>query len=210
MSDSDKTEVQKPAVAKPEAGGLPPLGDGFAVASLVLGILSCLFFWFMPLCGLFAALSVFLGRVAQRRIAATQNGRPGARSWATAGITLSLTGVLICVVSLGSCFLAAHYLAADGKKEYGKAIHDLESDPDFEKNVKELHEELDKLDDGSAPDGSAKDGSSKDVAVNDGTGKVDKLVSLKQDSPDGGSADTTSGAGSPAKGSDKNADKHAE
>lgn len=131
-------------------------GDGLAVASLVLGILACLFFWLIPFCGAFAVLSVFLGRVAQRRLARIPGTRPGARGWATAGITLAMTGLLVCLTSYGACFLVARKFAADGKKEYGKAIKELERDPEFEKNVKDLRDELDKLDNDKAASGDDK------------------------------------------------------
>jgi hypothetical protein len=105
----------------------------------------------MPFCGVFAVLSVFLGRIAQRRLTRVPGTRPGARGWATAGITLALTGLIICLTSYGACFLVARKFAADGKKEYGKAIKELERDPEFEKNVKDLREELDKLDNEKPP-----------------------------------------------------------
>ena len=153
------TEPTTPGTPAPGPKGPTPQnrsGDGLAVASLVLGILACLFFWLIPFCGAFAVLSVFLGRVAQRRLARIPGARPGARGWATAGITLAMTGLLVCLTSYGACFLVARKFAADGKKEYGKAIKELERDPEFEKNVKDLRDELDKLDSDKAVDADGK------------------------------------------------------
>ncbi len=121
-------------------------GDGLAVASLVLGILACLSFWIFPVCLAFAGVGFALGRVAQRRLA-IQPTRPVARSWATAGVVLSAAGFLLSLALTVSCFVVAKRFASDeGQKEFGKAIQEMENDPEFKKQLNGLHDELEKLD----------------------------------------------------------------
>ena len=119
--------------------------EGVAVASLVLGVLSCMTFWLFPVCAAFGAVSVFLGRLYLQRLAKKQ-ARASAKGWANAGIVLSLAGVVLSLATYAACVIVSQRWANEGKREYSKAIEELEKDPDFEKDVKELREELDKLD----------------------------------------------------------------
>lgn len=122
-------------------------GDGLAVASLVLGILACLSFWVFPLCAAFAVVALVLGRVSQKRLGVDPSARRGARGWATAGIVLALSGFLLSVVLLVSCVFVANRVASEGQKEFGRAIQELESDPEIKKQLDDLRQELDKLED---------------------------------------------------------------
>ncbi|MCC6807619.1 MAG: DUF4190 domain-containing protein [Deltaproteobacteria bacterium] len=120
--------------------------DGLAVASLVLGILACISFWIFPVCAIFAVVSVLLGRVAQRRMRQATPLRPAARSWATAGIVLSFSGVLLSSALLGSCYCLVQDAAKKGQLEFSKEIQDLEKDPEFKRQLEELRKDVKALD----------------------------------------------------------------
>lgn len=125
--------------------GSKTTSEGVAVASLVLGVLSCMTFFLFPVCAAFGAVSVFLGRLYLHRLAKKQ-ARASAKGWANAGIVLSIAGVVLSLATYGACVVISQRWASEGKREHSKAIEELEKDPDFEKDVKELREELDKLD----------------------------------------------------------------
>lgn len=132
-------------MAEPTTTNEGKTSEGVAVASLVLGVLSCMTFWLFPVCAAFGAVSVFLGRLYLQRLAKKQ-ARASAKGWANAGIVLSLAGVVLSLATYAACVIVSQRWANEGKREYSKAIEELEKDPDFEKDVKELREELDKLD----------------------------------------------------------------
>jgi hypothetical protein len=137
----------------PSSQGAPPAKeaphvrptDGLAVASLVLGILACVSFWIPPVCAIFAVIAVVLGRVAQNRLRLAP-GRPGARSWATAGIVLSISGVLLSLILYASCICMVQDAAEKGQDEFRKEIQDLEKDPEFKRQLEELRKDVKALD----------------------------------------------------------------
>jgi hypothetical protein len=147
LSDFDRNEPENRA---PTAVAPVRPADGLAVASLVLGILACVSFWIPPVCAIFAVISVIMGRVAQNRMrihAGTPNaGRAGAKSWATAGIVLSISGVLLSLILYASCICMVQDAAEKGQDEFRKEIQDLEKDPEFKRQLEELRKDVKALD----------------------------------------------------------------
>ncbi len=142
---SDATDESIRAMARP--------ADGLAVASLVLGILACMSFWIFPVCAIFAAVGFVLGRVAQRRFDEIPGGRrKSARGWATAGVVLSVAGVFLSGVLLGSCYCMVQDAAKKGQLEYSKEIRDLENDPELRRQLDELRKDLKALDEQQTDD----------------------------------------------------------
>lgn len=119
--------------------------DGLGVASLVLGILACISFWVPPVCAIFAIIAIFLGRVAQSRLRAVP-GPVAARSWATAGVILSISGVVLSLILYASCIYLVQDAAEKGQDEFRKEIQDLEKDPEFKRQLEELRKDVKALD----------------------------------------------------------------
>lgn len=87
-----------------------PQGNGLAVASLVLGILSILFAW-IPIIGMIAWILAPLGLV----LGLVGLGKPAGRGMAIAGSVCSGIGLLICllwVIGLGGIMAAGSSAAA--------------------------------------------------------------------------------------------------
>lgn len=81
-----------PASGYPAPGyGYPPSTNGFAIASLILGLVG----W--PLCGIGSVLAVVFGFVARDQIKRSQ-GRQGGSGLATAGIILGFVALALVLV----------------------------------------------------------------------------------------------------------------
>lgn len=143
---ADEPKDQPTPVSPAPAGNNVRPSDGLAVSSLILGILACVSFWIFPVCAVFAVASVLLGRLAQSRMREAAPLRPGARSWATAGIVLSFSGVLLSSALLGSCYCLVKNASQKGQEEFNKELKNLDNDPEFKRQLEELRKDVKALD----------------------------------------------------------------
>ena len=85
---------------------LPERGRGKAVASLVLGIISVVFFWagyFSILTAILAIIGLVLSVNARKEM--QMAGNYASRSMATAGLVLSIIGLVLSAISIISCII---------------------------------------------------------------------------------------------------------
>lgn len=84
----------------------PEPGKGKAVASLVLGIISVVFFWagyFAILTAILAIIGLVMAVSAQKDM--QRSGRYSAKGMAIAGLVLSIIGLVLSVISIVSCII---------------------------------------------------------------------------------------------------------
>lgn len=94
--------------------------DGMAVASMVLGILSILFFWFWPLAGIMAVLALVFGIVSYKK---TKSGI------SIAGISCGSVGLVLTVVMIVftiAIVSSPEFQDAleDGRRNYDSGLYD--------------------------------------------------------------------------------------
>lgn len=102
----------------------PRTGNGKAIAALVFGILSVLFFWTTILDIVPVALAVIFGLIAMSE--SKRTGQPG-RSMATWGIALGVIGALVATITTVVIYTRVKPCIdnyASGSAEYNSCIHD--------------------------------------------------------------------------------------
>ena len=101
-------------------------GQGFSVASLVLGILGCIgvFLSYTPLCIVFLVLSIvgLVLAVKGRKLSVAADGK--ASGLATAGLVLSIIGIVFAGLGV-LCYIACYVAVAETAGEIEDALESL-------------------------------------------------------------------------------------
>lgn len=92
---------------------VPEPGRGKAVASLVLGIISVVFFWagyFSVITAILAIIGLVLAVSGKKDMQAS--GNYSSRGMATAGLVLSIIGLVLSAISIVSCVICVSTLSS--------------------------------------------------------------------------------------------------